>query len=206
MMGSGGLAQHARSDWIHPPARPRGRWLDSLLLVMVSLPALHACRREEPMARQAAASTAASSRPSKLASSPAERKPVVSVGQVARRDAYTARVRRVVECEGKEQSRPTASQLFLGVELEVQAGAPASVAVGHSHARLVDGHGSRYSAMPLVRTKNCDPLFKYKRLAPGQTARGWLVFAIPARAHSLTLELNPRRYLNESATLFRLDR
>ena len=129
-----------------------------------------------------------------------------SVGQLARASDYTARVERIVECHGKTGFRPEPGHVFLGVELEVKNQAGMSLAFGHSHAKLEDADGHHYAARLVVNTENCEPLFKYSRLARASSMKGWLVYSIPEQAASLMLTLDPRPYLGESKIRFQLGR
>ena len=85
--------------------------------------------------------------------------------------AYILRVSRVLECSGRDGWRPGAERLFLGVALEVAAN-DASLSIGHSHVKLLDGSGHTYSAEPFVKTEDCEPLLKYTRLAAHEAVSG----------------------------------
>lgn len=119
--------------------------------------------------------------------------------------AYVFRVSRVLECSAKDGWQPEPERLFLGVELEVAA-SDASVSIGHSHVKLLDGSGHTFSAAPFVKTEDCEPLLKYTRLAAHEVLKGWIVFSIPEHASALELRVAPRQFLNERATSFALGR
>ncbi|HEY6728534.1 MAG TPA: hypothetical protein VI197_31200, partial [Polyangiaceae bacterium] len=108
-------------------------------------------------------------------------------------------------CSGRDAWRPAPERLFLGVELEAAAH-DESIAIGHSHVKLRYGAGPTIGAEPFVKTENCEPLLKYTRLAAHESVTGWVVFSIPKSASSLELQVRPRQFLNDQATLFDLGR
>jgi len=164
-----------------------------------------ACTREDSVTLPSAGSVPVRSVPAAEAREGALRQRVHSLGQLAKTPAYAARLARVIECTPERGSGPQPDHVLLGVLLEVTATRD-SVAIGHSHAKLVDGAGTPYAALPVAKTDDCVPLFKYSRLARNASQQGWLIFHVPAHARSLTLRLSPRQHLNETATLFKLGR
>jgi len=114
------------------------------------------------------------------------------------------RVRRILECSGRDGWRSDPERLFLGIELEAEA-KDESVALGHSHVKLRYA-GRTISAEPFIKTEDCEPLLKYTRLEAHESLRGWVVFLVPASASSLELSVRPRQFLNDQATLFDLGR
>jgi len=134
-----------------------------------------------------------------------DRERVFSVGQLASSAAYSLRVSRVLECSGRDGSGPAPGRLFLGVELEARAHAE-SVSIGHSHVKLHYGNEHTIAAEPFAMTEQCEPLLKYTRLAPQENVKGWVIFSIPESASSLELQVRPRQFLNDPATLFALGR
>ncbi len=207
MFQASGVAQPDSHSRLGLPPRPKGRpaaLREPLFALCLVLP-LGACRNEP----EAAASTPSASAPRgagpSLASARIEPK-AHFVGQLARAQTYAARVSRIIECSAQKGFRPGPEHALLGVELEVRALENGSIAIGHSHTRLNDANGHHFSALPAVKTEDCTPLFKYTRLAPGQSEKGWLVYDLPRDAHSLVLELNPRPYLRDAPILFQLGR
>lgn len=198
-----GVAQHSASHRI-PRPRPCGRWEWTSLVVLALV---GACSR-----RENAKATVTSGPKIADSSSPREESPdfdpqrVFSVGQKAAGKGYTVRALRVLECRGREGWRPEPGQLFLGVELEARETSGNSIAIGHSHAKLLDQHGRALAAEPYVKTENCEPLLKYTRLNPHGSVTGWVVFSIPGYSHSLKLRVAPRAFLHEPPLLFDLGR
>jgi len=130
---------------------------------------------------------------------------VFSVGQQASNMGYILRVKRVLECSGRDGWRPEPDRLFLGVELEAAA-QEESIAIGHSHVKLRTGDGLTLAVEPFVKTEDCEPRLSYTRLRAHESVTGWVVFSIPASASSLELRVQPRQFLNDEATFFTLGR
>lgn len=128
-----------------------------------------------------------------------------SVGQQAAGAGYLVRVKRVLECSGRDGWRPEPERLFLGVELEAAA-RDESIAIGHSHVKLRYGTEHAVAAEPFVKTEDCEPLLRYTRLAAHERVAAWVVFSIPQSASSLELHVRPRQFLNDQATFFDLGR
>lgn len=198
-----GVAQRSAVHRI-PQPRPYGRWNRGLLGLAVL--ALACSRRDTGEANLTPGTTPARS------SMPTDDSPdfkperVFSVGQKATGKGYTLTALRVLECRGREGWRPEPGHVFLGVELEARTTGGNSIAIGHSHAKLLDQHGRALSAEPYVKTENCEPLLKYTRVDANQGVKGWVVFSVPSYEHSLELRVLPRAFLHEPPLLFDLGR
>lgn len=76
---------------------------------------------------------------------------------------------------------------LLGVEVEVVGWAEAGVPANYFYARLEDEDGERYPAR-----EGCEPLLMGPPLRPGERARGFVSFSVPARRGGLKLVYEPR--------------
>lgn len=212
-----GVAQHNAVHRNSRAPRPRGRASRyrrqvsvGALLPLLSLPSLlppsaGCSRHSESVPGPAETRPQPSVAPRIPVVPEVERERVFSVGQQATGAGYLLAVKRVLECSGQEGWRPEPGRLFLGVELDAAA-RDESIAIGYSHVKLRYGERHTLAPKPFVKTDDCEPLLKYTRLAPGQSVVGWVVFSIPESASSLELQVRPRQFLNDRATLVDLGR
>ncbi|MBK7581138.1 MAG: DUF4352 domain-containing protein [Myxococcales bacterium] len=82
---------------------------------------------------------------------------------------------------------PPAGKVKLGVEVQIVATTNTSVNVNPFYAKLTDSTGYAYTST----FGGCEPELKSVKLAPGETAKGWITFELPATSVGLTFIFNP---------------
>lgn len=90
-------------------------------------------------------------------------------------------------CTLKAEGATSPSPQLLGVEVQVTGWADAGVPANYYYARLEDEEGRQYSAQ-----EGCEPLLQAAPLRPGQQARGFVSFAVPAGRRAFKLVYEPR--------------
>lgn len=131
---------------------------------------------------------------------------VVPFGQPARTTEYRISIVGVKECKGEEDQEPKEGEMFLGVEILVEAIGSKNVLIGSGSEEIVDGEGRSYGSVYYLGDA-CGPALKARSVAPGSRARGWMGFAIAKGAKDLVLHQRlPFTFGQNNLIRFRLDR
>lgn len=109
------------------------------------------------------------------------------VGDKAALPDYRISVVDVKECKSRTYYHPRAGNVWLGVEVAIEATTDKEVRVSPFFARLVDGAGHGHTAT----FGGCKPELKVSRLAKGDHARGYITFEVPETANGLKLVYDP---------------
>src|SRR5690606_22103612 len=89
----------------------------------------------------------------------------------------------VRDCEPEPHVKLEPDELLLGVRVEIEAKLD-GVPQNYYYAQLLDSEDRVYSAS----FDGCEPRLAGRPLKRGETARGFINFRIPRRAHGMTLE------------------
>jgi hypothetical protein len=90
------------------------------------------------------------------------------------------------ECGGNSRGR-NEDRLTWGVDVSVRASHALQVPANPYYALLIDGENRVFEAV----LDGCRPALDPGLLGPGETARGWLSFALPRAANRLKLVYSP---------------
>ncbi len=157
-----------------------------------------ACRhrggRKAPPSASASASASATAPPVPTATDSAqpEEPPKTDielhhVGDKAALPDYRISVVDVKECKPRSYYKPRAGNVWIGVEVTVEATTDKEVRTSPFFAHLVDSSGRGHTAT----FGGCKPELKDSRLAKGDHARGYITFEIPETANGLRLVYDP---------------
>ena len=166
-----------------------------LLIIAVLFTAL-ACKKSAPEPKQTQPAPVPSSTPP-----PVLHLPPAAPGKWVESKHYRLRVLDVVPCD--EPGTASASSTFrLGVSVEIEAlpGKDVSPVFASPKGALLEKDGKIFqAAVHPTPTPTCQALFEPKRLAPGESTRGVLVFEAPDAQylHSAVLQFKPPRWGRE---------
>lgn len=112
---------------------------------------------------------------------------VHAIGDTAKLADYHMSIKDVKECKPRTYYKPREGNVWLGVEVSIEATTDKEVRVSPFYARLVDGSGAGHSAT----FNGCTPELKSSRLSKGDRVHGYITFELPQAASGLRLEYDP---------------
>ncbi len=112
---------------------------------------------------------------------------VHELGEKASNGVFALSVLGLKTCGVEAHFQPPPGIRKLGVEVEISAVSEAEVPVNPFYGLVVDDEGDRFE--PTLA--GCQPVLEARRIAKGQSARGWISFDVPEDLHDARFRYAP---------------
>lgn len=177
-------------------------------VALLAIAALLACKKSAP---PPTGETPGATTPTAEATPPQPTTPpppakTFNVGETATTSDYKLTIENVKECKPGPWLKPTKGNIWLGVEVTLEAVGDKQVFPSQSNMKVVDGEGNVVKQVFATGSKACEPTLGHQALSKGEKTKGWVHYELPTKASGLKFSYQPSAYPPQPAVKFDLGR